>query len=103
MTQVCADLARQLIADAEGAHHDIAVEVRSAASVDDALEVARAVARSNLFKCAVFGNDPNWGRVLAAVGHDGGRLRPGIASTSRSTASRSAGPAASARTARSST
>ena len=61
-------LARQLVADAEGAHHDIAVEVRSAASVDDALEVARSVARNNLFKCAVFGNDPNWGRVLAAVG-----------------------------------
>jgi glutamate N-acetyltransferase/amino-acid N-acetyltransferase len=68
VTQVCADLARQLVGDAEGAHHDIAVEVRSAASVDDALEVARAVARNNLFKCAVFGNDPNWGRVLAAVG-----------------------------------
>ena len=68
MTEVCASLARQLVADAEGAHHDIAVEVRSAASVDDALEVARSVARNNLFKCAVFGNDPNWGRVLAAVG-----------------------------------
>ncbi|HEU4999515.1 MAG TPA: bifunctional ornithine acetyltransferase/N-acetylglutamate synthase, partial [Lapillicoccus sp.] len=68
VTQVCADLARQLVADAEGARHDIAVEVRSAASVDDALEVARAVARNNLFKCAVFGDDPNWGRVLAAVG-----------------------------------
>jgi len=68
VTGVCADLARQLIADAEGARHDIEVEVRSAASVDDALEVARSVARSNLFKCAVFGNDPNWGRVLAAVG-----------------------------------
>ncbi|MBM6399376.1 bifunctional glutamate N-acetyltransferase/amino-acid acetyltransferase ArgJ [Phycicoccus sonneratiae] len=65
---VCADLARQLVADAEGAHHDIAVEVRTAASEDDALEVARAVARNTLFKCAVFGNDPNWGRVLAAVG-----------------------------------
>ena len=68
VTEVCDSLARQLVADAEGAHHDIAVEVRSAASVDDALEVARAVARNNLFKCAVFGNDPNWGRVLAAVG-----------------------------------
>ncbi len=68
VTEVCASLARQLVADAEGAHHDIEVEVRSAASVDDALEVARAVARNNLFKCAVFGNDPNWGRVLAAVG-----------------------------------
>ena len=68
VTQVCASLARQLVADAEGAHHDIAVEVRRAASVEDALEVARSVARNNLFKCAVFGNDPNWGRVLAAVG-----------------------------------
>jgi glutamate N-acetyltransferase/amino-acid N-acetyltransferase len=68
VTEVCASLARQLIGDAEGAAHDIAVEVRSAASVDDALEVARSVARNNLFKCAVFGNDPNWGRVLAAVG-----------------------------------
>ena len=68
VTEVCASLARQLIADAEGAHHDIAIEVRTAASVDDALEVARSIARNNLFKCAVFGNDPNWGRVLAAVG-----------------------------------
>ena len=68
LTAVCADLARQLIADAEGAAHDIAIEVVGAASVDDALEVARAVARNNLFKCAIFGNDPNWGRVLAAVG-----------------------------------
>jgi glutamate N-acetyltransferase/amino-acid N-acetyltransferase len=68
LTSVSADLARQLIADAEGAAHDIAIEVRSAASVEDALEVARAVARNNLFKCAIFGNDPNWGRVLAAVG-----------------------------------
>ena len=68
LTAVCSDLARQLIADAEGAAHDIAIEVVGAACVDDALEVARAVARNNLFKCAIFGNDPNWGRVLAAVG-----------------------------------
>jgi len=68
VTSVCADLARALIADAEGAEHDIAIEIRSAASVSDALEVARAIARNNLFKCAVFGGDPNWGRVLAAVG-----------------------------------
>ena len=68
VTAVCAYLARQLVADAEGAHHDIAIEVRGAASVDDALEVARSVARNNLFKCAIFGADPNWGRVLAAVG-----------------------------------
>ena len=68
VTSVCADLARQLIADAEGAQHDIEIEVQSAASIPDALEVARAIARNNLFKCAVFGGDPNWGRVLAAVG-----------------------------------
>ena len=68
VTSVCADLARQLIADAEGAKHDMAIEICSAASVSDALEVARAIARNNLFKCAVFGGDPNWGRILAAVG-----------------------------------
>jgi glutamate N-acetyltransferase/amino-acid N-acetyltransferase len=68
VTEVCADLARQLVADAEGAHHDIAIEVVGAVSEEDALEVGRSVARNNLFKCAVFGNDPNWGRVLAAVG-----------------------------------
>ncbi|RCK68238.1 bifunctional glutamate N-acetyltransferase/amino-acid acetyltransferase ArgJ [Desertihabitans brevis] len=68
LTAVCAELAAGLIDDAEGAAHTIAVTVRSAASEDEAVEVARAVARSNLFKCAVFGRDPNWGRVLAAVG-----------------------------------
>jgi glutamate N-acetyltransferase/amino-acid N-acetyltransferase len=68
VTEVCDSLARQLIGDAEGASHDIAIEVVDAASVADALEVGRAVARNNLFKAAVFGNDPNWGRVLAAVG-----------------------------------
>ncbi|MFZ5871591.1 MAG: bifunctional glutamate N-acetyltransferase/amino-acid acetyltransferase ArgJ [Actinomycetota bacterium] len=68
VTAVCAELARALVADAEGARHDVAVEVVGAASEDDALEVGRAVARSNLFKTAVFGEDPNWGRVLAAVG-----------------------------------
>jgi len=68
LREVCANLARQLIADAESASHEIAIEVVGAASEDDAVEVARAVARSNLFKAAVFGDDPNWGRVLAAVG-----------------------------------
>lgn len=68
LTSVCADLAKQLIADAEGASHDISISVTSAASEADALEVGRAVARSNLFKCAIFGQDPNWGRVLSAVG-----------------------------------
>ena len=66
--QACRDLSMKMLADAEGADHDIAIEVRSAASEDEAVDVARAVARSNLFKCAVFGRDPNWGRILAAVG-----------------------------------
>jgi glutamate N-acetyltransferase / amino-acid N-acetyltransferase len=65
---VCADLARQLVADAEGADHDIAIRVTGAASETDALEVGRAIARSNLFKCAIYGKDPNWGRVLAQIG-----------------------------------
>ncbi|WP_308281688.1 bifunctional glutamate N-acetyltransferase/amino-acid acetyltransferase ArgJ [Cellulomonas sp. PS-H5] len=68
VTAASADLARQLVADAEGASHDIAVTVTGATSEEAAVAVARAVTRSNLFKAAVFGNDPNWGRVLAAVG-----------------------------------
>ncbi len=68
LTRACADLAMQLLADAEGADHQIAITVLNAASEDDAVEVGRAVARSNLFKAAVFGRDPNWGRVLASVG-----------------------------------
>ena len=68
LTQVCQSLAQQLITDAEGASHDIAITVVNAASEADALEVAREIGRSNLFKCAIFGNDPNWGRVLSAVG-----------------------------------
>ncbi|MDQ1608627.1 MAG: glutamate N-acetyltransferase / amino-acid N-acetyltransferase [Microbacteriaceae bacterium] len=68
LTGICADLARQLQADAEGASHDIAIEVRNALTEDEAVTVGRAVSRSNLFKAAIFGNDPNWGRVLAAVG-----------------------------------
>ncbi len=68
VTDVCLDLAAQLINDAEGASHTIAVTTVNAASERDAEVVSRAVARSNLFKTAIFGNDPNWGRVLAAVG-----------------------------------
>ncbi len=68
VTEACLDLARQLQADAEGASHDIAIEVVHAATEDDAVEVGRSVARNNLFKAAIFGNDPNWGRVLAAIG-----------------------------------
>ena len=65
---VCADLAQQLLADAEGATKEVAIIVRGAASESDAVEVGRSVARNNLLKCALFGNDPNWGRVLAAIG-----------------------------------
>jgi glutamate N-acetyltransferase/amino-acid N-acetyltransferase len=68
VTQVCSDLARKLIADAEGASKDIEIVVEDAATTADALEVARAIARSNLLKCAIHGEDPNWGRVLSAVG-----------------------------------
>jgi glutamate N-acetyltransferase/amino-acid N-acetyltransferase len=68
LSDLCLDLAMQLQHDAEGASHDIVIEVMSAATEDDAVEVGRAIARNNLFKAAVFGNDPNWGRVLAAIG-----------------------------------
>jgi glutamate N-acetyltransferase/amino-acid N-acetyltransferase len=68
LTQACAVLARGLVADAEGATHDIAVTVEHATTEDAAEAVARAVCRSNLFKAAMFGNDPNWGRVISAVG-----------------------------------
>ncbi|MFW0775544.1 bifunctional glutamate N-acetyltransferase/amino-acid acetyltransferase ArgJ [Paenarthrobacter nitroguajacolicus] len=68
VTHVCADLARKLIGDAEGASHDIAIRTFNAASERDAEIVSRSVARSNLFKAAIFGKDPNWGRVLSAVG-----------------------------------
>ncbi|MEU9098819.1 bifunctional glutamate N-acetyltransferase/amino-acid acetyltransferase ArgJ [Streptomyces sp. NPDC048361] len=65
---VCDDLARQLIGDAEGASKDIRIEVINAATEDDALEVGRSIARNNLLKCAIHGEDPNWGRVLSAIG-----------------------------------
>ena len=68
LMEVCASLAAQLIADAEGSTKTVAITVRGAASESDAVEVARACARNNLLKCAIFGADPNWGRVLAAVG-----------------------------------
>jgi glutamate N-acetyltransferase/amino-acid N-acetyltransferase len=68
LTDVCADLARQLQLDAEGASKMIAIEVVGAASEGDAVTVGRAIARSNLLKCAIGGADPNWGRVLSAAG-----------------------------------
>ncbi|GHJ38813.1 bifunctional glutamate N-acetyltransferase/amino-acid acetyltransferase ArgJ [Streptomyces sp. TS71-3] len=65
---VCDDLGRQLIRDAEGASKDIRIDVVGAASEDDAVEVGRSIARNNLLKCAIHGEDPNWGRVLSAIG-----------------------------------
>jgi len=76
LTQVCTDLARQLIGDAEGASKDIAITVAGAASTADALDVARAISRSNLLKCAIHGQDPNWGRVLSAMGTTSARFEP---------------------------
>lgn len=65
---VCADLARQLVGDAEGASKDIRIDVTGAATEEEAVDVARTIARNNLLKCALHGEDPNWGRVLAAIG-----------------------------------
>ena len=76
LTETCRDLALQLLHDAEGAAHDIAIAVQHAASEADAVEVGRAIARSNLFKCAIFGGDPNWGRVLAAIGTTAADFEP---------------------------
>jgi len=68
VTSVCADLARQIVADAEGASKDVRIDVVNAATEEDAVEVGRTVARANLVKCAIHGEDPNWGRILAEVG-----------------------------------
>ena len=76
LTEVCADLARQLQADAEGAGKLIAIEVVGAADEDDAVTAGRAVARSALLKCAIAGEDPNWGRVLSAVGTTDAAFEP---------------------------
>jgi len=76
LTAVCADLARQLVADAEGATKEVRIDVVGAASEDDAVEVGRSIARNNLLKCALFGNDPNWGRVLSAIGTTSAAFEP---------------------------
>jgi glutamate N-acetyltransferase/amino-acid N-acetyltransferase len=74
VTRACTDLAEQLLADAEGATKEIRIEVRGAATEDGAVEVGRAVARNSLVKTAFFGQDPNWGRILAAVGTVGAHV-----------------------------
>ena len=76
LTQACDDLAAQMQADAEGASKAIAIEVTGAASESDAVQVGRAIARSALLKCALHGEDPNWGRVLAAVGTTSAAFEP---------------------------
>ena len=76
LTAVCHDLARQLHADAEGASHEIVINISGAASEDEAVMVGRTIARNNLFKCAIFGNDPYWGRVLAAIGTTDATFEP---------------------------
>lgn len=68
LTEICGSLAEQLIEDAEGSTKTVAITVEGARTESDAVEVARACARNNLLKCAIFGGDPNWGRVLAAAG-----------------------------------
>jgi glutamate N-acetyltransferase/amino-acid N-acetyltransferase len=68
LTELCHDLAEQLIADAEGSSHTIRIRVAGAASESDAEQIARTLARNSLFKTAIYGNDPNWGRILAAIG-----------------------------------
>ncbi|RUQ21092.1 bifunctional glutamate N-acetyltransferase/amino-acid acetyltransferase ArgJ [Kocuria sp. HSID16901] len=82
LTKVCVSLALQLISDAEGAQHDIHVTTKNAVTEGQALEVSRAVARSNLFKCAIFGNDPNWGRILSEVGTTQAEFTPGAVNVS---------------------
>ena len=76
LMQVCRSLADQLIADAEGSTKTVAIKVLNAATEDDAVEIGRACARNNLLKAAIFGGDPNWGRVLAAVGTADAHLDP---------------------------
>jgi glutamate N-acetyltransferase/amino-acid N-acetyltransferase len=76
LAELCQELAVKLQGDAEGASHDITIEVRNAASEQEAVEVGRSVARNNLFKAAIFGNDPNWGRVLAAIGTTSAQFDP---------------------------
>ncbi|CAB4565162.1 MAG: bifunctional glutamate N-acetyltransferase/amino-acid acetyltransferase ArgJ [Actinobacteria bacterium] len=76
LMEICGSLAAQLIADAEGSTKTVSIKVHGAVSEEDAVEVARACARNNLLKCAIFGGDPNWGRVLAAVGTAKANLNP---------------------------
>jgi glutamate N-acetyltransferase/amino-acid N-acetyltransferase len=76
LMNICGSLSAQLIADAEGSTKTVAITIKGAATEEEAVEVARACARNNLLKCAIFGADPNWGRVLAAVGTADAQMNP---------------------------
>jgi glutamate N-acetyltransferase/amino-acid N-acetyltransferase len=76
LMQVCGSLAGQLIADAEGSTKSVEISVINAGSESDAVAIGRACARNNLLKAAIFGGDPNWGRVLAAVGTADAQMDP---------------------------
>jgi glutamate N-acetyltransferase / amino-acid N-acetyltransferase len=76
LTGICTGLVAQLIADAEGSSRTVEINVKNAHSENDAVEIARACARNNLLKAAIFGGDPNWGRVLAAVGTASAAMNP---------------------------
>ncbi|MDP9117137.1 MAG: bifunctional glutamate N-acetyltransferase/amino-acid acetyltransferase ArgJ [Actinomycetota bacterium] len=78
LDRVCLELAMQLLRDAEGATKEVSIEVTGAATEADAIEVGRSIARNNLLKCALFGNDPNWGRVLAAIGTTSAQFEPDL-------------------------
>lgn len=85
VAQATASLARQIVGDGEGASHDIRVKVTGATTEDAALACGRAVAASNLLKCAIFGNDPNWGRIVSSLGTVPPEVAPTIPIKSRST------------------
>ena len=76
LDELCMDLAMQLLRDAEGADHDIHIKVVGAETEELAVEVGRSVARNNLFKSAIYGADPNWGRIYAAIGTVEGNFDP---------------------------
>lgn len=76
LAELCQELALKLLDDAEGASHSIHITTTGAVSEDEAVEVSRSVARNNLFKAAIYGNDPNWGRILAAIGTTSAEFDP---------------------------
>jgi glutamate N-acetyltransferase/amino-acid N-acetyltransferase len=76
LTDLCLELALKLLDDAEGASHNIHINVTGAETEADAVEVGRSIARNNLFKAAIYGNDPNWGRILAAIGTTSAQFDP---------------------------